>query len=45
LTGVSSYRAVDMDDNYKSKVTRDEGNKYYDLLESDTPFSEGIFGW
>lgn len=45
LTGVSSHRAVDMDDNYKSKVTRDEGNKYYDLLESDTPFSEGIFGW
>lgn len=45
LTGVSSHRAVDMNDNYKSKVSRDEGNKYYDLLESDTPFSEGIFGW
>lgn len=45
LTGVSSHRAVDMDDNYKSSVSRDEGNKYYDMLESDTPFSEGIFGW
>ena len=43
LTGVSSQRAVSMDDAYKFNVTEDEGTKYYNLLESDTPFSEGAF--
>lgn len=46
LTGATSRRAVDISDSLKGNVTYDEGNKYYNILEEETPYNEGVLrGW
>lgn len=45
MTGITSHRAVDISDEWKGKISKQEASYLYDYLDEHTEFNEGIFGW